>query len=126
MLLASAILSSIGGLAILLGSVVQLSKGYSLYAARRTIEVWVVQGDNKTPNLWDPARNAVPQLGHYERVAVDVEGRYVKDDSDYALPKFPTRKSLSYAGVYGWSLILAGGALVLAGSVVLAISAAGI
>ena len=54
MLLAAAILSSIGGLAILAGAWVQAREAYSAYKAHRDVKVWVDDKDKPDPRPTRP------------------------------------------------------------------------
>jgi hypothetical protein len=130
MLLAAAILSSIGGLAILAGAWVQAREAYSAYKAHRDVKVWVDDKD-KTP---DP-RHDSPRSGGYVSVTICAGPHFLGADPEGSLGEVPVKlrflptprtlfQQQTFAGWYGWNLVFVGGTLVLAGSVVAAIAAA--
>jgi hypothetical protein len=115
MLLASAILNSIGGFAILVGAWVQARQAYGQHTRHGDVLVWI-------------DRNGYLAQEIAKRDQTVRVPRCDAQHFDSKLPFLPSIRTLgegqvTFAGWFGWELIFAGGALVVAGSIIAAIAA---
>lgn len=139
MALTAAILNSLGALAILIGAWVQGRQAYDQFSRHRK------QGDVKVsrdeygylvpavPLVWANVvkpvvtREAVERiLGAETEVRVPVCDRdhFDEDLSFLPSPRTIREHRVTFAGWFGWELIFVGGALVLVGSILMAVDAA--
>jgi hypothetical protein len=131
-LLAAAILNSLGGLAILIGAWVQARAAYEEHKLRYTTHRDVKVRASPDGELQPSPSWEVDQPTHARKTTV--AGRQVSvvqatgQIEGAPLPFWPTPQSVrdhksTFSGWFGWQLVLVGGALVLAASIIAIIEA---
>ncbi len=131
MLLAAAIINSIGGVAILAGAWFQARDAYHQHARHQTqqdVKIWVDRDGYLVPrSSWNVplSREELERTRHgtWARVP-ECDVTHFDDGPLSFLPSIRTirKHQATFVGWFGWELVFVGGTFVLAGSIIAAIA----